>query len=471
MKSYSLSHLADRTLLQALATLVTQDLATTAALLAHLGEVDERRLYRSAAYPSMYIYCVHELRMSEDTAFKRIRAARTAREFPAIYVALAEGRLHLSAVVLLAPHLTPETANELLVAAEHKTKAEIELLLAQRFPLPDLPTFVGAIAAPAVSGALAARSVGAPSELWQLAPGPVAGIAEAPTPLLAPEPAGLSGPRTPVPEASIATRAKFAPLSPGRYALQVTVDQETHDLLRYAQALLGHAVPSGDVATVLQRALGALVHQLEQQKFAKSSRSRPRHSSAKDRYIPAVIRRTIWQHDGGRCTFVSERGERCESTTRLEFDHIDPVARGGETSAARMRLRCRAHNQYAAECTFGVGFMRGKRDEARCRAARERVQAQTSAQKCALGQAQERAQARASEQAQPRAQAVEESSSHLDVRPWLRQLGFSADEARRGAALCAHIPDAPLEQRVRVALRGLAPNCVRKAAPMASSPA
>ena len=65
----------------------------------------------------MYLYCVHELRLSEEAAFKRIHAARTARRFPALFAALAEGRLHLSGVVMLAPHLTPENADELLAAA------------------------------------------------------------------------------------------------------------------------------------------------------------------------------------------------------------------------------------------------------------------------------------------------------------------------------------------------------------------
>jgi hypothetical protein len=48
----------------------------------------------------------------------------------------------------------------------------------------------------------------------------------------------------------------------------------------------------------------------------------------------------------------------------LEFDHIEEVARGGEASVNGIRLRCRAHNQYAAECTFGAGFMREKREAA-----------------------------------------------------------------------------------------------------------
>src|SRR5216117_3015877 len=134
MRCYSLSDLNDGELLRRLASLVSRDRVITADLLAHLAEVDARRLYLPAGFASMYAYCVGELRFSEDAAYKRIQAARAAREFPAIFAALAEGRLHLAAVCLLAPHLIPENADELLAAAAGKTKAEIELLLAKRFP-------------------------------------------------------------------------------------------------------------------------------------------------------------------------------------------------------------------------------------------------------------------------------------------------------------------------------------------------
>src|SRR5438034_10018633 len=112
MQSYSLTHLADQTLMRELTGLVTQDRITTAELLAHLAEVDERKLYLPAAYPSMFMYCVQDLRMSEDASLMRIRAARAARQFPAIFRALAGGRLHLTAVHLLAPHLAAGTADK-----------------------------------------------------------------------------------------------------------------------------------------------------------------------------------------------------------------------------------------------------------------------------------------------------------------------------------------------------------------------
>ncbi len=53
----------------------------------------------------------------------------------------------------------------------------------------------------------------------------------------------------------VSPHATIAPSSRGRFTLQLTMGQITHDLLREAQVLLGHAVPSGDVEAVLQRAL------------------------------------------------------------------------------------------------------------------------------------------------------------------------------------------------------------------------
>src|SRR3989454_7937306 len=168
MPSYSLSHVSDRDLLRNLACLVAKDRNTTAELLAHIAEVDARRLYLPAGFPSMFLYGVHQLHLSEESAFKRIRAARTARQFPAIFEAVAEGRLHLSAVLMLAPHLTPENADELLAAAVHKTRAEVELVLAQRFPRPDLPGRAQVLSPPI----LCTEPSGCPAAVDQSAPGP-----------------------------------------------------------------------------------------------------------------------------------------------------------------------------------------------------------------------------------------------------------------------------------------------------------
>lgn len=371
VKCFSLTHLSDSTLLRDLSALVARDRVTTAELLAHIAEVDSRRLYLPAAYPSMYAYCVGELRLSEEAAFKRIHAARVARRCPAVFAYLADGRLHLSAVIMLAPHLTEQTAEELLAGASNKTRSELEHFLAARFPRPDLPTLVQALPMPrSIAGEHAPGRVDLPGPIGI---GPVGTQPQTDPGSFENSPQHAPG-RADVP----AVRPRLVPLAPERYALQLTVGQATHDKLRHAQRLLGHQIPAGDLAQVLDVALDALIARLERRKLAAMSKPsaaresgqagprtpRPTKPTRNPRHIPADVRRVVWQSDRGQCTFVSAAGRRCGARTRLEFDHVHEVARGGRGTVAGIRLRCREHNQYAAECTFGVEFMRRKREAA-----------------------------------------------------------------------------------------------------------
>src|SRR5213078_1648586 len=104
MPAYMLGDVSDESLLADLAALVATDRQTTAALLAHIAEVDARGLFLPAACSSMHSYCVRVLHLGEDAAFKRIRAARAARRFPQIFDAIADGRLHVTGVGLLSAH-------------------------------------------------------------------------------------------------------------------------------------------------------------------------------------------------------------------------------------------------------------------------------------------------------------------------------------------------------------------------------
>src|ERR1044072_1606590 len=275
MNSFSVSHLSDQALLRDLAASVKQAQVTTAMMLAQIAEVDERQLYRAAAYESMYLYCLHELRMSEDVAYMRIRAARATRKFPGLFAAVADGRLHLTTVLQLASHLTAGTADALIAEASHMTKAKIDLLLAGKFPKPDVPTVMRPVAAAVVEAASSSEQAAAPA--MQLVPEPV-------VPSHAPDQAV---PMEPLATATAApARGKLSPLSPGRFALQATVDQETHDALCQAQELLGHSVPSGDLATVLKNAALAYVELLEKKKFAKCRRPQPQRGAPHGAHTP-----------------------------------------------------------------------------------------------------------------------------------------------------------------------------------------
>ena len=174
----------------------------------------------------------------------------------------------------------------------------------------------------------------------------------------------------------------MTPLAPGRFGWQLTVGPETQDLMRAVQDLLGRDVPPGDLEAVLKFSLRAAKQKLEQRKFAATERPRARHrrSNPDGRHIPAEVRRAVWQRDGGQCTFTSDTGHRCEERKDLQFDHVEPYARGGEASLGGIRLLCGAHNQYEAERTFGAEFMRHKREAARIRPSEERARGPSSAE-------------------------------------------------------------------------------------------
>ena len=380
MKSYSRTNVADEVLLRNCAHRHRYDRSNIAELLADIAEIEVRHLHLKAGYKSLHAFCMGEYSLSDDEALLRINVARTAREFPAIFHAIAEGTLSMTTVLMLKHLPTHATATELLAAAAGKSKSEIRQLMADRQPRLDVPASVRALPVP--------RDVS--------------------------ESSGFV-----VPERQDTPRSKIEPLAPQKFRAEFTMTQEMHDDLRYAQALASHAVPSGDIAAVFHRALKAYIAQMEKRKFAATSKPRAGRASSNPRTIPADVKRQVVERDQGRCTYVGESGRRCDARERLEFDHIEPVARDGQASVGNIRLLCRAHNQLAAEETFGAEFMQCKKQAAQeSRATREQVQGRED----------------------------------RDVVPWLRALGIRADDAKKAAAQCESIPDAPLEERVRLAL-------------------
>jgi hypothetical protein len=382
MRSYDLGHLSISELVHEGRLTAKRERGETATLLAFIAEIDARGVYVPAGYSSLFTFCVREFELSEDAANRRIQAARAAGRFPFLFEALDDGRLNLTAIRLLAPHLTPENARDLVASASGRSMTDIQRLIAQRFPLEQAPK------TKQIVRAIPSRSVGVPvsrqvdplfqglndSSAPSEAPtGAANGAGHAPTVRVE-----ASSDRSPQSSAPSVPRHPTFPVAPERYLVRFTVARSTHDKLRYAQMLASHSNPGGSIERIVDEALDLFIEHKEKQKFAKTDRPRPRERSVSSaastpaqnpapnrRYIPAEVRRAVWKRDRGQCTFVSSDGRRCESRSFLEFDHIDPVARGGKATVERLRLRCRTHNQYEAEESFGADFMRAKREEAR----------------------------------------------------------------------------------------------------------
>jgi 5-methylcytosine-specific restriction endonuclease McrA len=358
--------LTDDALLDRVKGLVGQARATTAELIAHLAEVDRRGLHLKSGYGSMFAYCFEALGLSESEAYRRIDAARAAQRFPVILRLLAEGTVNLTAVKLLAPHLTADNHAAVLESARGRHKSEVEKIVARLSPAPDVATSIRKLPTPATAASSAATAaspplLSAPTALHDVSPlndaPPLTGM-----PLLTGAPLLAASPSV---EAPPTTRAALRPavvnaLSPDRYKLQLTISGDTLAKLRRAKDMLRHAVPSGDESQIIDRALTLLLADVEKKKCATSSRpARPKAKRPKarcadatptaSRHVPAEVRGTVWARDEGQCAFVGDRGHRCQERALLEFHHVRPYAEGGPPTVENIQLRCRRHNRYEWE--------------------------------------------------------------------------------------------------------------------------
>jgi len=140
-----LATLSNEELMARLESLIEVERGVGAQIVAHLCEVEARRLHLDLGYSSLYTYCVERLGLSEDVAYKRIKAARTARQYPEVLSHLASGDLSLSNLVVIAPHLE-EWGRDLIDAACGKSKREVMRLVAELDPDPVVPTKVEPLA-------------------------------------------------------------------------------------------------------------------------------------------------------------------------------------------------------------------------------------------------------------------------------------------------------------------------------------
>ena len=402
-----LKTLADDELLRRLAALLAASRHSEADLLAHIGEVDARRLYVRQAASSMFVYCTERLHLSEAEACLRIAAARAAREHPVILEMLADGRLHLSAIARLAPHLTAENRDDLLRRATHRTKREVDELVAELSPRPDVPAAIrklpdrirklpaGRVVARPISDRLGISE--APGEAkakvrpeWvdsdRLAVvGGCGEVASAPPS----DPSSAAGPEQPQPSARdrdcvsgvegrstadassdlaafgtrlpwVASRPRPAviePLAPSRYKVQFTASAQLREKLERLRTLMLSSVPEVDLAAVIEVAVTEKLERLEARRFGRASSPRKSVSTsditARTRRIPAAVKRAVDERDEGRCRYVDGHGHRCTSRARLEFHHRRPWAIGGDHSPDNISLQCAAHNRLVAEVDFG----------------------------------------------------------------------------------------------------------------------
>lgn len=274
-----LSHCDDAFLLRNIKNLVLREREATTAVLHHLREIESRRLFSDLGYSSMFNFVVHHLGYSESGAYRRIQAARLLIEIPSLEEKVEQGSLYLTNLAQAAQHFK----NNEIFSKEAKGKVlkEVENTTKK----------------------------------------------ECERKLLE-----LSGKKQPPKKETLKRDSATT------HQLKFSISEETLQKLEELKALLAHKRKTR-LSELFDFALDAGINHAKKEKF-KIDPSTRRKSKIKSqtRYIPAGVKRTVYEKGKGRCA-------NCGSRHKLEFDHIKPYAFGGDSSEENLRLLCFNCNQ------------------------------------------------------------------------------------------------------------------------------
>ncbi len=299
--------LSDEELLARLREHVGKGHVWHAQLIAYLAEVEARRLDRLHACSSIWDFCIRKLGMSESEAHRRITAARIVRRFPHVLGHIERGEIHLCGLYALRKFVKSERFEDLLREACGKTTREVELMVASRFPKPDVAPRVEPVE-PQAPVPVATAST---EQAWSLS---------------------LSDPSL------TESRPKVEPLSSTRYRIELTVSAETRAKLERIKDLMRHRNPTGDLETIFDASLGLLLTKLEKERLGKTSRPRSgtRTGPAKREAIPPATgneRRGLYRECPGGIRCADEIDESVRRPRPLGGEHH--CACRGERSPSR----------------------------------------------------------------------------------------------------------------------------------------
>jgi len=301
-----LKKLSNQELHEATVNVFKQERSIGVAMIHHLKENDRRRLWALMGYPDLFTYCTKALSYSESQAYRRISALKLIREVPAVEEKILSGELNLTTIAQAQTYFRQEAKLQ-----NRKIETEEKLSVLE-----------------VIAGKTQKETA---VELAKLNP-------------------------------EIPKRDRETPIGENQTQILYNSDDDLKNKLSRLRELLGHQIsPAASHCELLHKISDIALEKLEP-KLPKNKRSASAKrlsiapkSACEREYIPVETKRIVWHRDEGRCTYTDPfNGMRCACRSRLEFDHIIPVAKAGDNSIENLRLLCGAHNQLAAIHEFGV---------------------------------------------------------------------------------------------------------------------
>lgn len=334
-------------------SLLQQQVTLDLQVLENMRWMHKERAYLAYGSPTFHHFCVNVLGMSEDSAWRRIHAAKLIDQFPEVVKPLiANGDVHLTGLALLDRVITPENGEQLIRESAGKSTTEIKAIVAREAPESGLSR-VRRVARKQLS-----------EQTWQfyaVMPKNVnerlqritdmrgdddydaildAALCLYETELRVRKQKALKRPQ------KINAKKAPAPVTAATSASVSADDAEVKPVETIADANPDDTTtpPAYEYRALTE--LGASV-------ALEDAASMRRDESRFKRYIPRPLERFVRERDGHQCTYIGIDGRRCCARRHLEVHHIIAVALGGMTVVWNLTLLCSAHNKYQAELDLG----------------------------------------------------------------------------------------------------------------------
>jgi hypothetical protein len=343
-----------RALSARLADLLRAEQVAMADFLLALADFDRRRLWVDLGYASLFAYLHRELGLSRSAAHYRKTAVELIQRFPPVEGAFRSGRLCLTTSFELGRVLTPENLDEVLPRFFGLSRREAMEVAASIVPAEAVPerTVVTPLRESAAAQAIAVLA----QERREATP---AGAPVAPAPALGAEclPVGTSS-QVPAPSRPVEppARVEVRPLTAERSRIHLTVSCGFHARLEEVRDALSHAHPNASDGEILELALEALLERAAKRKGLGTRRPKTPRPSRRE-HVPAHVLAAALERAGHCCEWSLASGGVCGSRRRLQPDHIQPLALGGTSDLANIRILCAFHNLLAAREVFGDEWM------------------------------------------------------------------------------------------------------------------
>ncbi|MGE3974813.1 MAG: HNH endonuclease [Bdellovibrionales bacterium] len=328
-----MKNIRDDELLSLIRSKVQTERNLTLEIIELLQEIRDRRLHLQRGYSSLHEFCVKELKYSDGAAYRRIKAMKLVEEMPEAIKSIESGSLSLT------------TASQLQNVFESKMKMQTPFTRVEKV------------------------------ELFQQVQNQSRQEVERTISKVCPD--------------VVKTFEKVRPINDSQVKVELILDGKLYAKLEKLKKLTSHKngnlveliehladqelkkcdpgmkvlkqrtrlVKSGNSVSTLKVDTSENTASPEKLNAESHLPARPKRN-ARTRYIPSVVKQTVWMRDQGRCAFIDPLTKhRCDSNHRIQFEHIKPFAVGGENTIQNLKLLCANHNTLSAVKFYGRSRM------------------------------------------------------------------------------------------------------------------